>query len=588
MLKLGQNGGVLLSGILCSFIAGALSAGAQTSTWPLGWANRDIGAPVVAGSASKVAGTITVRGAGVNIWGTSDQFQFAYQAVSGDFDIRARVANFQAGVAWAKAGLMVRESLSATAKNAFTLLTGQQGLAFQWRSGSGGTTARVMGAPLVAPVWIRLVRKGSVFSAYRSPTGGTWTFIGSATISMSANAYVGLAVTSRDPSRTATATFSNLTVVSLPSPWLSSDVGGPVLTGSATASSGTFTVTGAGSNICCVSDQFRYVYRPVTGDTQIVAYVPSLQAAAGALSKAGVMIRGALTGSAAHAFMFTTVSGGYFFRSRLSAGGGSYDTAVSAGGTPTWLRLVREGNLFSAYQSLNGSQWKLIGTDTIAMPATAYVGLAVTSTTVSASATARFSNVTIGQPTSGNNPPTVSISSPTTGASYTAPATISIGATAGDVDGSVARVAFYAGTQLIATDTASPFSASWSSVPAGTYSLKAVATDNEGATATSGAITVTVAAQTSTRPTTLVFVPPVNYATAVSSFTVQLRRAVDLITASPVATRNLGKPAIVSNQISVDISTLVNPLPAGSYYAVVVTTGPGGSTPSLPSAPFSK
>jgi len=60
------------------------------------------------------------------------------------------------------------------------------------------------------------------------------------------------------------------------------------------------------------------------------------------------------------------------------------------------------------------------------------------------------------------------------------------------------------------------------------------------------------------------------------------------VTASPVATRDLGKPTPVSGEISANISTLVDPLPAGSYYAVVRASGPGGTTASAPSATFTK
>jgi hypothetical protein len=88
--------------------------------------------------------------------------------------------------------------------------------------------------------------------------------------------------------------------------------------------------------------------------------------------------------------------------------------------------------------------------------------------------------------------------------------------------------------------------------------------------------------------TKVVFVPPTDYATNVTSLTVELRRAGDAVTATPVATRDLGMPAIVNGEISVDISTLVDPLPAGSYYAIIMSTSPGGSTPSSPSAAFSK
>jgi hypothetical protein len=183
----------------------------------------------------------------------------------------------------------------------------------------------------------------------------------------------------------------------------------------------------------------------------------------------------------------------------------------------------------------------------------------------------------------------VSIASPLNNATYAAPANIPITATAGDVDGSITSVAFYASGQLKSTDTTSPFGYTWTNVAAGTYSLTAVATDNAGASVTSSPISVTVSSTpVSPRPTQIVFVPPTNYATAVTSVTAQLRRAADPTTYSPVATKNLGKPAIVSGEISADISTIVDPLPAGSYYAVVVSTGPGGSTPSAPSAAFTK
>jgi hypothetical protein len=60
------------------------------------------------------------------------------------------------------------------------------------------------------------------------------------------------------------------------------------------------------------------------------------------------------------------------------------------------------------------------------------------------------------------------------------------------------------------------------------------------------------------------------------------------VTATPVASLNLGKPNVVNGEVSVDISSLVAPLPPGSYYAIVVATGPGGSTPSNPSGVFSR
>ncbi|MCA1615167.1 MAG: pre-peptidase C-terminal domain-containing protein [Acidobacteria bacterium] len=91
-----------------------------------------------------------------------------------------------------------------------------------------------------------------------------------------------------------------------------------------------------------------------------------------------------------------------------------------------------------------------------------------------------------------NNLPVVSLTAPADGTKYAAPATIALSATASDAGGSVARVAFYNGSTLIATDTAAPYSFSWTGVGAGTYSLTAVATDGNGASTASAVSRVVV------------------------------------------------------------------------------------------------
>ncbi len=92
----------------------------------------------------------------------------------------------------------------------------------------------------------------------------------------------------------------------------------------------------------------------------------------------------------------------------------------------------------------------------------------------------------------GNLPPTASINSPANNASFTAPANITIQATAADADGSVSQVAFYNGSTLLGTDASSPYSYAWNNVGNGTYSLTVRATDNLGAVTTSGTVTITV------------------------------------------------------------------------------------------------
>ncbi|MCC3158560.1 carbohydrate-binding protein [Hymenobacter sp. 15J16-1T3B] len=95
-----------------------------------------------------------------------------------------------------------------------------------------------------------------------------------------------------------------------------------------------------------------------------------------------------------------------------------------------------------------------------------------------------------------NAAPSVSLTSPASGTSFTAPASISLAASAADADGSISKVEFFSGTTLLGTATSSPYSYTWAGVPAGTYNLTAKATDNAGAATTSAAVSVSVAAPT--------------------------------------------------------------------------------------------
>ena len=118
--------------------------------------------------------------------------------------------------AWAKAGVMIRESFASGARNAAVIVSSGNGLFFQRRIKSGTNTKRTSGGNFSAPYWLRLVRNGGNFTAYRSPDGVTWTLVDSAAITMANTTYIGLAVTSRDDSTLNTSTFDNVSVVALP------------------------------------------------------------------------------------------------------------------------------------------------------------------------------------------------------------------------------------------------------------------------------------------------------------------------------------------------------------------------------------
>jgi flagellar hook assembly protein FlgD len=91
-----------------------------------------------------------------------------------------------------------------------------------------------------------------------------------------------------------------------------------------------------------------------------------------------------------------------------------------------------------------------------------------------------------------NQLPSVSITSPTSNASFNAPASIAINASASDADGTISKVDFYSGTTLLFSDNTAPYSYNWTSVVAGTYSITARATDNSGASTTTDAVSVKV------------------------------------------------------------------------------------------------
>lgn len=183
------------------------------------WFSSDIGAVAAAGSSSydAVAGTFTVTGSGADIWNTADEFHFARRSVklTGDGTITARVTDFSQTNVWTKVGVMVRETLDANSKHAAMVVTSSNGIPMDCRSSTGGNTVQTaVTSGLRAPYWVRLTRAGNTFTGYHSPDGITWTQIGSAQITMSTDAEVGLCVTSHNDGVLCTAHFDNVTVAS--------------------------------------------------------------------------------------------------------------------------------------------------------------------------------------------------------------------------------------------------------------------------------------------------------------------------------------------------------------------------------------
>lgn len=154
--------------------------------------NTDIGATGVGGSSDPV----TVSGAGLGYGiGTADSFHFAARATDGDDRIIVRVTSMSADPA-AQSGVMFRQSADAGAPYAALFLANGQ-CVFQGRSSAGALTVR-SGAvdSIAAPASLKLVRQGNLISGYLSTDGVNWTAVGRQSVTMTAAAFVGVAVSS--------------------------------------------------------------------------------------------------------------------------------------------------------------------------------------------------------------------------------------------------------------------------------------------------------------------------------------------------------------------------------------------------------
>jgi regulation of enolase protein 1 (concanavalin A-like superfamily) len=183
------------------------------TTLPPGWNSTDVGTPGMAGSASFNNGTFTVSGSGADIWSTADNFQYAYQSVTGDQTITARVASQQNTNVWAKAGVMIRQSTAANSAYVFVMITPGNGVNMQYRPTNGGTSvqlAQQLGH--AAPYWVRLVRSGNTFTGFSSADGTTWAQVGTISVTMSSGVTAGMAVCAHNNTALSAVTFDSVSI----------------------------------------------------------------------------------------------------------------------------------------------------------------------------------------------------------------------------------------------------------------------------------------------------------------------------------------------------------------------------------------
>jgi len=530
------------------------------STLPAPWQHADIGGVAIAGDAVHSGGVFTLSASGADIWDAADGFHFVYQDLNGDGAIVARVSAVQNTDAWAKAGVMVRENLTAGSRHAFMSITPGNGSAFQRRVTANGASEHTAGAVVTAPYWVRLVRTGTTFTGSISADGTAWTTVGSVNIPMAAGVQIGLAVTAHNNSTVNNSILDNVSVT-----------GGPAnappivsLTGPATGT--TFAAGAAIPLAASATDPDGTVAKVefYSGPAKLGEDISSpyslvwSNVAAGAYSLTAVATDnlGAGTTSAAVSVTVTNPPGtlalkvnfqlatsptppGYLADAGLAFGdrgnGSSYgwniDNTVNArdreaanspdqrydtlnhmqkpGGATSWELALPNGQYsvrvvsgdpsnFDGYYSITAEGVVVIDGQPDAaslwFDATVEVTVADGRLTLANNTGATNNKLCFVEVTSvtGHVPPFVVLTAPAGNATFLAPASIPLSATATNSDGTVARVEFYAGALRLGEDTSAPYGLTWSNAAAGSYQLTARATDTVGASTTSPVINVTV------------------------------------------------------------------------------------------------
>jgi len=180
--------------------------------YPSPWVTTDIGTTGVAGRSEYFNSVHTLNGAGV-IGSTADGFRYTYQALTADGDITVRIPTFANTGTSSRIGVMIRDTLATGANEVFLGTDGSGAFTWTRRTTTGGSTTTSNSGTATAPnVWVRLVRSGSNITASSSPDGSTWTTVGTVSVTMASNCYIGLAVGSGNTTGLNASTFDNVTV----------------------------------------------------------------------------------------------------------------------------------------------------------------------------------------------------------------------------------------------------------------------------------------------------------------------------------------------------------------------------------------
>jgi hypothetical protein len=271
-LRLTANDGAASgSGDLAVMVGGPL---------PSPWLDQDIGAVGRAGAGSFLTDTFIERGSGADIGGSADAFHYIYQPLNGNGTIIARIATQKNSDPSAKAGLMIRETLTAGSKYAAVVITPSTSIIFQRRTKTNGTTAitTATGTQFVVPYWLKVTRTGNTLASFYSSDGVTWTSAGSTNVTTGASVFIGLAVTSHSNVFNSTATIDHVNMPPIAN-------AGPDQ--SITLPANTVTLNGSATDDGQPNGSITYSWKKLTGAGKVTFGSASQAVTTAQFSKAG-------------------------------------------------------------------------------------------------------------------------------------------------------------------------------------------------------------------------------------------------------------------------------------------------------------
>ncbi|MFN0066242.1 MAG: PA14 domain-containing protein [Limisphaerales bacterium] len=480
--------------------------GAQAEEIPIlvprpvgGLASADIGGPV-AGSTADLGDGYRLTAGGADIWGTSDQFRYAYEQRTGDFDVAVRVASLTETDLYTKAGLMVRDSLNPNARHIFALVfpsnaprnNNDGGYEFQSRDTVGGSAAAIY-PPVPNPrvgfpsTWLRLKRAGQVWTAWSGADGETWRLTATKTLALPDTVYFGLALTAHTAGGArATAEFrfrqqrSQTWYYPSRQDCLSchTRAAGGVLGVKTRQSNGDFHFpqTGVTDNQLRAWNQAGY-FAPALDEAQLAA-LPAVTTVTNDAASLEHRARSYLDANCSHCHRPGGVNANWDARIETPLGlagilGGTVQNDLGIPGARNVVaRDLARSVLYQRVATATAShKMPPIAKNVVDGPA--LLALA-------------------GWILSLDPPPEVALTSPAPGALFYTPANIPLTATASSSNGSIVRIEYYRGAIRLGEATEPPFRFDWSPDSGGTFELTAFATDSAGQTGKSAPVGVTV------------------------------------------------------------------------------------------------